>query len=72
MTCEEAIDRLAEYLDSGLDRETVTALGAHLGRCAPCRAYLATYRQTRALAARANRVEIPESVRARLRRLLGR
>ena len=53
MNCRDAIGRLAEYLDAELDPETVAQLEAHLRACAPCRAYLATYRKTKDLAAKA-------------------
>jgi anti-sigma factor (TIGR02949 family) len=70
MTCKEAIARLAEYLDGELTAETLRQLEAHLTVCAPCRAYLATYRRTKELAARVSRVEMPEGLRARVRTLL--
>ena len=38
--------------------------------CAPCRAYLNTYRKTRALVGQEGRVEMPEEMRAHLRRFL--
>ena len=70
MNCRDAIGRLVEYLDAELDAETVAQLEAHLRACAPCRAYLATYKKTKDLAAKANRVDLPESLKARLRALL--
>jgi len=72
VTCQQAIDKLAEYLDGELTPDRLLALDAHLGICAPCRAYLATYRRTRELAAKVNRVEMPERLKERLRALLGR
>ncbi len=72
MTCREAIDRLAEYLDAELTPRTLAALEAHLAACAACRAFLATYRKTRELAAKIHRVELPEPLKARLRSLLTR
>ena len=70
MTCKEAIERLADYLDGELTAELLERLETHLEICAPCRAYLATYRRTAELAARMNRVEVPEELRRRLRALL--
>jgi anti-sigma factor RsiW len=70
MTCREAIDLLGDYLEQSLTAEAVTALEAHLADCAPCRAYLATYAKTRAIGAEAQRVEMPEEMKARLRRFL--
>ena len=70
MTCEEAIARLADYLDAELTPEMLDRFEAHLAVCAPCRAYLATYRKTQELAAKVNRVDMPETLKARLRELL--
>jgi anti-sigma factor (TIGR02949 family) len=70
MTCKEAIAKLAEYLDAELTPAVVAKLQAHLRECAPCRAYLATYRKTKELAAKVNRVDMPEGVKTRLRALL--
>ena len=70
MTCKETIARLSEYLDAELTPETLAQLEEHLRVCAPCRAYLATYRKTRDLAAKVNRVDLPEELKARLRALL--
>lgn len=70
MTCREAIALLADYLDRELTLDTVALIDQHLTACAPCRAYLATYRRTRDLAAKVQRVEMPADVKERLRRLL--
>ncbi len=70
MTCKEAIAKLVEYLDGELTPVVLKQLEAHLRICPPCRAYLATYRKTKELAARVNRVEMPEALKARLRALL--
>jgi anti-sigma factor RsiW len=70
MTCRDAIDVLAEFLDQTLSREAGEALEAHLRDCAPCRAYLSTYRATRGLVGEAGRVEMPAELRTRLRQFL--
>jgi anti-sigma factor RsiW len=70
MTCRDAIDILAEYLEQSLDAELCRELERHLEDCAPCRAYLATYRKARELGAEAQRVEMPEEMKTRLRRFL--
>jgi predicted anti-sigma-YlaC factor YlaD len=70
MTCREAIDILADYLESTLTPAALEKLEAHLGECAPCRAYLATYKRAAELAAKVNRVEMPPEVRQRLRDFL--
>jgi anti-sigma factor RsiW len=70
MTCREAIDVLADYLDQLLSPEIAERLEAHLRDCRPCVAYLKTYRKTRELLGTAGRVEMPEEMRVRLRRFL--
>jgi anti-sigma factor (TIGR02949 family) len=70
MTCKEAIAKLADYLDAELTPATLAAFEAHLRVCEPCRAYLATYRKTKELTAKVNRVEMPEALRTRLRAFL--
>jgi anti-sigma factor RsiW len=66
MTCQDAIALMLEYLEATLDAATVAELGAHLADCAPCRAYLATYRRAAGVAATAERVEMPPEMRQRL------
>jgi anti-sigma factor RsiW len=70
VTCKDAIAIMADYLESALSPELVEKLEEHLRDCAPCRAYLATYRKTKSLAADAGRVEMPEEMKTRLRELL--
>ncbi|HET7341803.1 MAG TPA: zf-HC2 domain-containing protein [Methylomirabilota bacterium] len=70
LTCRDVIGILDDYVDGGLAGEELAALERHLDGCEPCRAYLATYRRTRVLGARAGRVEMPEEMRARLRAFL--
>jgi anti-sigma factor RsiW len=70
MNCKEAIEVLADFLDQVLSSEVAAALEAHLRDCAPCRAYLATYRETRGLVGEAGRIEMPAEMKARLRRFL--
>jgi anti-sigma factor RsiW len=66
MTCKEAIEKLADYLDAELTPAALAEFEAHLRECDPCRAYLATYRKTKELTAKVNRVEMPEAFRTRL------
>jgi anti-sigma factor RsiW len=70
MTCREAIEVMAEFLDQTLSSDGLTALEEHLRDCAPCRAYLATYRKTRGLVGQAGQVDMPVEMRERLRRFL--
>ncbi len=70
MTCREAIDVLADFLDQTLSVEACQDLERHLDDCAPCRAYLSTYHKTRVLAGQAGRLEMPADLKVRLRRFL--
>jgi anti-sigma factor RsiW len=70
MTCKEAIDVLADYLESSLTPEVAEELERHLRDCAPCRAYLATYRKTREITGEVGRAPMPEEMRERLHRFL--
>ena len=70
MTCRDVIQVLADYIDGVLAPEAAAALERHLADCVPCRAYLATYRRTRALGAQAARLEMPDEMKTRLRQFL--
>ena len=70
MTCRDVIDVLADYLEQALTPEIAADLERHLAGCEPCRAYLATYRRTRALGAQTARREMPDEMKARLRQFL--
>ena len=70
MTCKDAIDIIADFLDQTLASGAVEELEAHLRDCEPCRAYLNTYRKTRGLVSEAGRVAMPAELRSRLRRFL--
>ncbi len=70
MTCRELIALLADYLEASLSPDVIAQLELHLRACAPCVAYLKTYRRTRDLAADVNRVEMPDEMKVRLRAFL--
>jgi len=70
MTCRDVIELLSDYLQDALTPEVAADLERHLADCVPCRAYLATYRRTRALGAQAARLEMPDEMRTRLRDFL--
>ena len=50
MTCRDFITFLGDYLDEALPPLTVARFESHLAICPSCVAYLASYRQTVALA----------------------
>ena len=70
MTCKDAIALLSDYLDALCGPELVSQLEEHLRDCAPCRAYLATFRRTRELTRSAGQVEMPPEMKSRLRAFL--
>ena len=72
MTCKDVIGLLADYLEATLTEAQVAELEDHLRACDPCVAYLRTYRRTKELAARAERVEMPTEMMDRLRQFLVR
>ena len=70
MTCKETIALLSDYLEALCGPDAIEQLEAHLRDCAPCRAYLATFRRTRDLTRAAGMVEMPPEMKARLRQFL--
>jgi anti-sigma factor (TIGR02949 family) len=70
LTCQDAIGLLADFLDQILGDRLLAELERHLAECAPCRAYLRTYRKTRDVTARAAASDMPVELRARLRDFL--
>lgn len=61
-TCKEAIELLAAYLDGELPPGQKQALEEHLGACAPCVDFVATYRQTPGLCKKALEAKMPKDL----------
>ena len=70
LTCREAIGLLADYLESALSEQEIRELEEHLAGCGPCQAYLKTYRRTKDLTGKAERVAMPDEMKDRLRTFL--
>jgi anti-sigma factor (TIGR02949 family) len=71
LTCKEVIlDYLADYLDRALSPDVVADFDRHLAACAPCVAYLNTYKRTRDLTRQAVPQAMPEEMKAHLRQFL--
>ncbi len=71
VTCKQFIlDFLADYLDAKLSPETVADLERHLAICPPCVAYMNTYKRTRELVGRTVPTEMPQEMKAILRKFL--
>jgi len=70
VNCREAIALMGDFLEAALTPDLVAELEEHLSDCAPCQAYLATYRKTRELTGQAERAPMPEEMQRRLREFL--
>lgn len=70
LTCEDVIGMMLDYLEATLTPAMLGAFERHLAGCAPCVAYLRTYRRTRELTGTAERVEMPAEMKTRLREFL--
>ena len=64
--CQECIDLLADYVDGALPREQAELLEWHIESCAPCVAFLNTYRGTMDAAKRLRQATLPPELRDKL------
>jgi hypothetical protein len=64
--CRQIAELLAEYLDGSLPGQLVELIEWHIDDCAPCVAFLNTYRGTVKAAAALRDVSIPVELRRRL------
>jgi anti-sigma factor RsiW len=62
ITCRDATDFLAAYLEGELDEPVRREFESHLSICAQCRDYLEGYRRTVALGKKACRCEESEAL----------
>jgi len=72
MNCQDLIAVILEYLEGEMTPQDVEEFERHLEKCAPCRAYLATYRRTKEMAADVGRIEMPDEMKERLREFFHR
>ncbi len=70
VTCESAVELLAEYVDGSMEASLRAAFEAHIADCPPCVDFLQTYRATIAVSRKACDVPVPSEVQARLRAFL--
>ena len=70
MTCQDVIEILSDYLEEALGPAAIERLEQHLRDCAPCVAYLNTFRKSRELAGEASQVAMPPEMTQRLRSFL--
>jgi len=64
--CRQIADLLGDYLDGSLPKATRELLEWHIEGCAPCVAFVNTYRGTVIAATKLREVEIPAELKKRL------
>jgi hypothetical protein len=64
--CRQIAELLADYLEGSLPRQTAELLEWHIDGCAPCVAFVNTYRGTVQATQRLREVEIPAELKKRL------
>lgn len=64
--CRQIAELLGDYLDGSLPRETRELIDFHIDGCAPCVAFLNTYRGTVDAARHLPDVEVPSELKKRL------
>ena len=66
MDCQGCMDLLADYVDGALPREQAELLEWHLEGCAPCVAFVNTYKGTVDAAKRLRQATLPPELRDKL------
>ena len=64
--CPECMDLLADYVDGALPREQAELLEWHIEGCAPCVAFVNTYKGTVDAAKRLRQTTLPPELREKL------
>lgn len=64
--CQDIVGLLADYLDDSLDSAIARRLQAHLEGCAPCIAFVNTYKGTVKAARQLKEADIPPELKDRL------
>jgi anti-sigma factor RsiW len=66
LECRQIAELLGDYLDGSLPRETRELIDFHIEGCAPCVAFLNTYRGTVDAARKLPEIPIPSELKKRL------
>jgi len=66
LACPECMDLLADYVDGVLPRDKAELLEWHIEGCAPCVAFVKTYKGTVDAARRLRQTTLPPELRERL------
>jgi anti-sigma factor RsiW len=67
--CRALFEKMSQYLDNELDKDTRNAIEEHLKQCPPCRACLATLSRTVSLLKNLDNAPVPEKLTQRLQKL---
>jgi anti-sigma factor RsiW len=68
--CEKCVDLAMDYLEGKLDARTLEALEDHLDDCAPCAAFLRTYKKTGEICREKLQAVMPEELSRQLNAFL--
>lgn len=64
--CEEAIDRLFEFIDNELPDDELRRIGEHLEECPPCEAELHVNQKIMSIVNKCPKEAAPEQLRSRI------
>lgn len=70
VSCKKLLNELCDFLDGGLDPETVEEIKYHLEQCKDCRVLVDTTRKTIEIFCNAEPVPLPAGVQDRLHQAL--
>jgi anti-sigma factor RsiW len=70
VNCKTLLGELCDFLDGGLDAQTVQEIRLHLDRCKDCRVLVDTTRKTIEIFCNAEPIPLPQGVRDRLHQAL--
>ena len=59
LACAQGVELLMDYLEGELAADVVARIDAHVGSCARCQAFVASYRATPEILRRATRFTLP-------------
>lgn len=66
MTCARGVELLGDYLEGALSAAVKEEIERHVGGCARCLAFVASYRETPGMLREATAEEIPSGTKRRL------
>ncbi len=70
VNCKTLLNELCDFLDGGLDAETLQQIRLHLDRCEDCRVLVDTTQKTIEIFCNTEPIPLPQDVRQRLHQAL--